>query len=91
MKQREIYLLLISSFILVVFWVAFSIYHNSVTSTISQTLNVQIIPINPSFDTKTINNIKKRPEITPIYQLEKTTTEELTPTPVATDEGELAL
>ncbi|OGH09740.1 MAG: hypothetical protein A2152_03970 [Candidatus Levybacteria bacterium RBG_16_35_6] len=88
MKQREVYLLLISSFVLVVFWIGFSIYHNSVTSTIPQTLNIQIIPINPDFNSKAISDIKTRPEVTPLYQLENTKTEE-TPTPVATSGGEL--
>jgi len=84
MKQREIYLLLISSFVLVVFWIAFSIYHSSVTSTIPETLNIQIIPINPTFDTNEISNIKTRPDITPLYQLEQTQDEAVSPTPAAT-------
>jgi hypothetical protein len=81
MKQREIYLLLISSFVLVVIWIGFSIYHSSITSTIPQTTNIQIIPINPNFDMKTISNIKTRPTVVPLYELDKTTSDTLTPTP----------
>ncbi|MBI2195809.1 MAG: hypothetical protein HYU48_02085, partial [Candidatus Levybacteria bacterium] len=67
MKQKDILLLIISSFFLVVFWIAFNIYHNIVTSTIPETLSVQIFPISPTFDKKTINAIKERIQITPIY------------------------
>lgn len=93
MKHREIYVLLISSFVLVVFWIAFSIYHNSVTSTIPATLNIQIIPINPNFNAKAISDIKTRQEITPLYQLfqsEKSGTESSLPAPAATSGGTLS-
>jgi hypothetical protein len=97
MKQRETYVLLISALILVVFWIGFSIYHGSVTSTIPATLNIQIIPINPAFDTKTISDIKTRPEVTPLYQLEQSSVEPepaienptTLPTPAATAGGTL--
>ncbi len=67
MKQKDILLLIISSFALVVFWIIFNVYHNFVTSTIPETLTVQITPINPSFDTKTITTIKQRIPVSPIY------------------------
>jgi len=89
MKHREIYLLLISSFVLVVFWIAFSIYHSSVTSTISPVQNVQIIPIKPDFNMKAVSDIKTRPEVTPLYQLENTGTENVSPTPAATSGASL--
>lgn len=76
MKQRDLLLLLISTFILVVFWIGFSIYHKSVTSTISETLSTQIAPINPNFDSKTIEKIKKRKVIVPIYEFSKNQEEE---------------
>lgn len=69
MKQKDLLLLLVPFFILVVAWIIFNIYHNSVASTISDTLNIQITPINPSFDTKAIEAIKKRDRIEPIYNL----------------------
>lgn len=67
MKNKDISLLLISAFVLIFAWVTFSIYHSSATSTISESLNRNIIPINPSFDTKTIDNLKKREMVIPIY------------------------
>lgn len=85
MKQRDIYLLLISSFVLVFIWIVFTIYHNSVTSTIPEVLNVQIIPIKPDFDLKTISDIKTRTDVTPIYTpLINPESEQVSPTPTPT-------
>lgn len=67
MKQKDLLFLVISSFTLIVFWIIFNIYHNSVTSTISESLIIQIAPINPSFDMKTLNSLKSRTQISPIY------------------------
>lgn len=67
MKQKDLLILLISAFILVIAWIIFSIYHNSVTSTIPQNLNVQIVPINSDFDSKTIKKLKERENIMPVY------------------------
>lgn len=67
MKQKDILLLIISSFSLVVFWIAFNIYHNIVTSTIPESLSIQIFPISPTFDIKTISALKQRTQVAPIY------------------------
>lgn len=73
-------------FICVLAWIGFSIYHNIVTSTISEPLTMQIIPISPNFDTNTINNLKKRNNVSPLYQLGGTVENEVVPTasPTAT-------
>lgn len=63
-------LLLVPSFIMVVAWVIFNIYHSSVTSTISENLNTQISPISPTFDMKTVDEIKKRKNINPNYEFQ---------------------
>jgi len=69
MKKNDILLILIPLSLFVLTWIGFSVYHNIVTSTISQPLSVQIIPIIPTFDTNTINNLKTRENIPPIYEL----------------------
>lgn len=69
MKQKDIFLILVPSFILVVLWVIFSIYHNFVSSTISQPLTSQIRPIQGTFDMKEIEAIKQRQVIPPVYSL----------------------
>ena len=93
MKQKDILLLIISSFFLVALWIVFNIYHNTVTSTIPQALSVQISPINPTFDTKTINALKERVQVTPIYNPLATQSAPLeapTPSPatISTDSAE---
>ena len=69
MKQREILLLSISVFIIIAVWIGFSIYHNSAVSKIPQTTVEKIIPIAPVFDKLTIENIKKKQNIDPIYEV----------------------
>ncbi len=68
MKQRDIITLLIPSFILILAWIIFSIYHSSVASTITPVVNIQIIPIKPIFDMDAISKLKQRQKVTPIYE-----------------------
>src|SRR4030042_1912834 len=68
MKRKDILVLLIPSFLIVVFWVVFNIYHNFITSTIPEDLNAQIVSISPDFDTSVINNLKKRKNVEPLYE-----------------------
>jgi hypothetical protein len=69
MKKNDILLILIPSFIFALAWIGFSIYHSVVTSTISSSLDEQITPINPTFDTNTINALKNREISSPLYSL----------------------
>ena len=69
MKKNDILQILIPLFIFVLAWIVFSVHHNIVTSTISQTLNVQISPISPSFDTTTVAALRNRQNVTPIYEM----------------------
>jgi hypothetical protein len=69
MKKNDILLILIPSFIFALAWISFSIYHNVITSTISNSLSIQITPITPDFDTSTIDSLKNREKVTPIYDL----------------------
>lgn len=66
-KQRDILLILGSSAFVVIVWVIFSIYHNSVSSTISEGTSIQIAPINPNFDNLGIKSIKERDDVIPLY------------------------
>ena len=69
MKKNDILMILIPSFIFAVAWIGFSLLHNIATSTIPESLDTQIAPISPNFDTKTIDELKKRTSVTPIYQI----------------------
>ncbi|MDP3988201.1 MAG: hypothetical protein Q8P80_03600 [Candidatus Levybacteria bacterium] len=70
MKQREILFILISTLILVLMWIGFNIYHNAKTSTIPQTLSIQISPINPTFDMETIERLKNREKVQPVFEVQ---------------------
>jgi hypothetical protein len=72
MKKNDILLILIPSFIFVLTWIGFSIYHNVITSTISVSLNEQITPITSTFDINTLNALKNRENISPLYSLSAT-------------------
>lgn len=106
MKQKDLLLLVGSFFFLVLLYIGFSIYHNSVSSTIPEELNVQIVPISPVFDEKTISDLKKRTNVTPIYQISgqaasptptplpsqsPTASNAASPTPIATNSGRSSL
>lgn len=52
-------------------WVGFSIYHSSIDSTISQDNAVKIVPITPSFDAQTIENLKSKQIIQPDLSAQK--------------------
>jgi len=69
MKKNDILMILVPSLIFVLAWIGFSLLHSIATSTISETLNTQITPISPEFDTNTIAVLKQRANVAPIYQI----------------------
>lgn len=81
MKKKELIIILIPTLIFVLFWIGFSIYDSAITSTISQQEFTQINPINPTFNTKAISDLKNRQRFDPIYQITETATPTPTPTP----------
>lgn len=85
-KQKDLLYIAASSFIVTVAWVGFSIYHNMVTSTISENLQLQIQPIDPNFDKETLQKLKNRQAIQPAFETKTAPTEpaETTPTPLLT-------
>jgi len=66
--QKDILFILISSFIMVVLWIGFNIYHIWITSTISQDIQLQLTPIAPNFDPATIQQLKTRENINPSFE-----------------------
>ncbi|MBI4097331.1 MAG: hypothetical protein HY428_02860 [Candidatus Levybacteria bacterium] len=67
MREKDLFYLVLSSFILTALWVGTNIYHAFATSTISDVLQVQIAPISPNFDPRIIQNLKQREKITPLF------------------------
>lgn len=79
--QKDILYISISSFVLVVIWIGFNIYHAAVSSTIAADLQLEINPINPNFNQGTIQRLKRRTKIDPVYQLGSSSARAATPTP----------
>lgn len=67
-KRKDVQIILWMTFVTVAAWIGFNIYHISVTSTISEELQIQIAPIDPKFDDNTILRIRAREQIEPMYQ-----------------------
>lgn len=65
--QKDLVFLTISMFITVFLWIASNIYDAYVTTTINETLQLQIIPIDGKFDVDTIQKLKIREVIQPDY------------------------
>lgn len=77
MNKKDVLIITILLFIFILIWIGGSIYHNAVSSTISEDVNREILPIAPTFDTKTINKLKSREKITPSFDAR-----EVIPTPI---------
>ena len=88
MKQKDLILILIPAFITTVLWVVFSVYHSYITSTIKEPLNTLIIPIKGTFDTISIDQIKARNNVSPIYEINNIVGITPTPTPTPTTPAE---
>lgn len=77
-------------------WIGGSIYHSSVTSTISENMSQDIAPIVPAFDIKTIDKLRERQKIIPSFDLGSATPSPvvlptLPPSPDASLGGKLLL
>lgn len=77
MKRKDIIFLTTATLALVLSWMLFNIYHASVSSTITPVQNIQIKPINPTFDTKIVEKLKKREKVSPIFEVEKGAQEQI--------------
>ena len=71
LKRKDIIYILISVVVLVFAWIAFNIYHNTISTTISETTSIQIAPIPPTFDIQTITKLKQKEKITPAFEIKE--------------------
>ena len=74
MTHNRLLIILVLLLIFVVVWVVGNTYHNLNKSTISEETSREILPITPSFDLQTIDKLKKRKKINPIFKLERSPT-----------------
>jgi hypothetical protein len=88
--KQDILFFTISLFIVTAAWIGFGIYHSVVTSTISTTLQTQIIPISGRFDTTTLARLKNRTHVIPqaTFVGPSIAEKENEPTPVASSSSE---
>jgi hypothetical protein len=86
--KQDFFIIIVSSFIVIVLWIGFTIYSAAVSSTIDETLAAQLIPIVPSFDMATITSLKQRRQVAPMYESNGSRAGELkitpSPTPIVT-------
>src|SRR6266480_3986223 len=84
MKRNDITFLLVSSVIVTIAWIVFSVIHATNTSTIPENLSTAIEPIAPAFDTNTITTLQGRQKIAPVYNfVQATPTPAQTPAPIS--------
>ncbi len=89
--KKDILFILISSFIVVTAWIGFNLYHIWVTSTVSEDVQLQLTPIDPNFDPATIQQLKSREHIDPLYEQRANPSQAATVTPTpATGESPVA-
>jgi hypothetical protein len=85
MKQNELLLLVVSIFIVTVFWIGLSIYHAHANSTITETQNIQVEPITPHFNREVIEKLKARRVVDPLFDsIPAPATQAATVTPTVT-------
>jgi hypothetical protein len=77
-RQQDILFILISSFVVVVAWIAFNLFHIWTTSTIAPEIQKQLTPIAPDFDPATQQQLQTREEVVPLFEQERRI---ITPTP----------
>lgn len=68
--QKNLLFILVPSTILVIFWIIFSVYDKSTTSTISAAQTQAIQSISPVFPTGVLADLKKRTVIDPLYSID---------------------
>ncbi|HUQ85585.1 MAG TPA: hypothetical protein VM077_04630 [Candidatus Limnocylindrales bacterium] len=68
--QKDLLWISISIFVVVALWIGFNIYHGRADSTIEPDLQLQITPIDPAFNTQSLDKIKTRKKVIPVYQLD---------------------
>lgn len=93
MNQKDAFLLSITTLLTIIAWVGSNIYHASVTSTVPDSLERSVKPIEGKFDTEVIDSIKKRQKVQPVSQLIQSTpsatpTPSLSPSPTSTSSAQ---
>lgn len=89
MKQNQFLVILILLLIFVVVWIGENVYHSLNKSTISDATSQEIAPINPTFNVKIIEELKKRETVNPDFELENVPTPALSKAPISSPSSNL--
>lgn len=84
-RQNDLLILVISIFIIALIWIGTNLYHAFVTSTITETQNIQVSPIEPNFDREVLEKLKSRTVVDPLFEADSiAASTPATPTPSVT-------
>ena len=72
-KRRDVIVTLWMTFLTIVAWIGFGIYHIWITSTISEIDVSAISSIDPNFDMDIINAFRNREMVSPLYHFDDKT------------------
>lgn len=62
MLKNLVYLAIFTTFVITV-WIGLTIYHNFSTTTISEVAQIQIVPIDPTFNQPVLQDLKQRKQV----------------------------
>lgn len=82
MKQKDIFYIVLSSFIVIVIWIVANLWHIQNVSKLSDSVIMQTTPITPSFDTQTLQKLKTRSQTSPDFSIKNNASPSATPTPI---------
>lgn len=69
MRQKDFVLLFGSTCIVVLAWIGVTVYNKFMSSTINEATMVSVKPITDSFDVATLDKVKGRLQIVPVYSV----------------------
>jgi len=90
---RHLVYLSILTFIIIITWIAFGVYHNYITSTIESDAKILISPISGKFDVETLEKVVARKKIDADLSARKqeaTATPTIVPANTSTEEATVA-
>lgn len=81
MIKNLVYLSIFTTFVVLV-WISLTIYHALTFSTITKDVGIQITPLNPTFNTSVISDLRNREQIPANFDSVLSTPSAVTITPV---------
>lgn len=89
MRQNQFIIILVLLLIFVIAWIGTNVYRNLKQSTISEAINQEITPIEPTFNIQIIEDLKKRQAVSPVFELEALSAPTPSRTPISSPSSNL--